>query len=406
MADGEVVTAGAIRGTPLQRAQALSQLVKSQAWEAEKQGKLTDEVADALLAAGLFGILLPPEYSGLDGVLVDYFNALEEIARADGATAWCCALCNSNNHFVYRGLSEEGRAEVFGQGPVATFGALQPRGQSAATEGGFQLSGSWSWGSGSAHARWVEVQSLFQDPDGKPWMRVHILPKAEVEIDPSSWDVMGLKATMSADYSIKDKHVPAQRVFEYPMVPEMFLTTHLSDARKRGDSTRRPTAALSPLDHAATGLAGVASFAAGVARRALEELVEAAPHIKRLTAEGTQRDDSAVQVGLGEMDGRLRAARTAMLALLAEADALEANGEHINGELRINLTQAAHVLCRTARDCVVFAFDNSGSSVVYARHPLQRCLRDIFTGLKHAALSAPILGRVGKRRLGFENVGL
>ena len=50
----------------------------------------------------------------------------------------------------------------------------------------------------------------------------------------------------------------------------------------------------------------------------------------------------------------------------------------------------------------VFAFDNVGTTVVLATHPLQRCLRDIFTGLKHAILTPTILGRIGKVRLGLD----
>jgi hypothetical protein len=50
----------------------------------------------------------------------------------------------------------------------------------------------------------------------------------------------------------------------------------------------------------------------------------------------------------------------------------------------------------------VFAFDNAGTTVVLATNPLQRCLRDIFTGLKHAILTPAILGRIGKVRLGLD----
>jgi len=67
----------------------------------------------------------------------------------------------------------------------------------------------------------------------------------------------------------------------------------------------------------------------------------------------------------------------------------------------IELSQATHVLARAAREMVIFAFDYSSTSVVYARQPIQRCLRDIFTGLKHAAFTPSLLGRVGKVRLGL-----
>jgi Acyl-CoA dehydrogenase, C-terminal domain len=50
----------------------------------------------------------------------------------------------------------------------------------------------------------------------------------------------------------------------------------------------------------------------------------------------------------------------------------------------------------------VFAFDNAGTTVVFATNPLQRCLRDIFTGLKHGIMTPAILGRIGKVRLGLD----
>ena len=50
---------------------------------------------------------------------------------------------------------------------------------------------------------------------------------------------------------------------------------------------------------------------------------------------------------------------------------------------------------------VVFSFGYAGTSVIYARQPLQRCLRDIFTGLKHAAFTPAHLSMFGKTQLGM-----
>jgi len=59
------------------------------------------------------------------------------------------------------------------------------------------------------------------------------------------------------------------------------------------------------------------AFASGIGFRALSELLEAAPKTKRLLAEGMQSEDSVVQFGIGELAGRLRAARTHYLDLVA-----------------------------------------------------------------------------------------
>lgn len=66
------------------------------------------------------------------------------------------------------------------------------------------------------------------------------------------------------------------------------------------------------------------------------------------------------------------------------------------------MQQAGQTLAQAAREVTVFAFDNAGTTVVLASHPLQRCLRDIFTGLKHAIMTPAILGRIGNVRLGLD----
>jgi alkylation response protein AidB-like acyl-CoA dehydrogenase len=302
-------------------------------------------------------------------------------------------------------LSEEGRKAVFANGPVAVWGALQPKGTSEPVDGGYLVSGAWGWGSGSAQARFVEVQTMFQVESGAPWMRVHVIEKDKVQIDEGSWNVLGLRATTSINYKIENVFVPKHMTFEYPLSSEMFLTRKLV-AGKEVDAGDRAQGALRAVDHAAVGLAGLCGWAAGVAGRALDELTNKASNIYRLTGAGSQADDPLLQLGLAEHDGRLRVARTTMLSLLQLADRLQSEGAEVDAQLRVDIFQAGLTLTRAAREAVIFAYDNSGSSVIHMSNPIQRCLRDIFTGLKHAAASSGVFLRVGKARLGLEGVGL
>jgi alkylation response protein AidB-like acyl-CoA dehydrogenase len=261
---------------------------------------------------------------------------------------------------------------------------LLPKANSVEEQGGFCVSGHFSYGSSSSFSRWVMVPSRLTERDGKQWFRAHILPREDVHIKEDSWDAMGLRGTASIDYTIADKFVPAHRTFEYP-----FLA---------GENPRNPSAQGLVYD----GQPGLVAFASGIGFRALSELLAAAPKTKRLLAEGMQADDNAVQFGIGELEGRLRAARTHYLALVAGPDEAIAEGRAPDPASALDLHQAAQTLTRAARDMTVFAFDNAGTTVVMATNPLQRCLRDIFTGLKHAILTPAILGRIGKVRLGLE----
>ena len=369
---------------PLDRAKAISALISAEALASERLGRLTDKVAAAMLDANLFSIRLPISAGGLSGTGVELFEATEEIARADGSAGWCVLISNTANTFVHTGTGIAAHREVFGHGPVACCGSLLPKATSVETDGGFRVSGNFSWGSSSSLSRWVGVAAPISDRGGEQWFRAHVLPKDDVDITEGSWDVMGLRATASVDYVILDKFVPAHRTFEYPF---------LSDGNPRHVST------MGLIDLARPG---VAAFASGLGLRALDELIAAAPKTKRLLGEGMQSEDNVVQFGVGELEGRLRAARGYYLDLVAEQDEALANGRHLDPDRTLDMMQALQTLTRAARDMTVFAFDQAGTTVVHATNPLQRCLRDIFTGLKHGVVTPAILGRIGKVRLGLD----
>ena len=373
-----------LHDSPLSRAKAIGGLISEEALASERLGRLTDRVTAALMEANLCSIRLPQADGGLGGTGVDLFEAAEEIARADGSAGWCMAICNAVNSFIHKGAPAEARGEVFGNGPAACWATLLPKANSVEEQGGFCVSGHFSYGSSSSFSRWVMVPSRLAERDRKQWFRAHILPKEDVHIKEDSWDAMGLRGTASIDYTIADKFVPAHRTFEYP-----FLA---------GENPRNPSAQGLVYD----GQPGLVAFASGIGFRALSELLAAAPKTKRLLAEGMQADDNAVQFGIGELEGRLRAARTHYLDLVANCDEAIAGGRAPDPAAALDLHQAAQTLTRAARDMTVFAFDNAGTTVVMAANPLQRCLRDIFTGPKHAILTPAILGRIGKVRLGLE----
>jgi indole-3-acetate monooxygenase len=373
-----------VRTTPFGRAKAISGLIAEEALASEKLGRLTDKVAAALLDANLFSVLVPEADGGLGGTGVELFEAAEEISCADGSAGWCVAVSNAISGFVHKGAAARTRKEVFGNGPVACWATLLPKATSVAEKGGFRVSGNFAWGSSSSLSRWVVVPARLEDRDGQQWFRAHLLPSEDAEIKDGSWDAMGLRGTASIDYSITDKFVPAHRAFEYPFLAD----GNLQKASAQGLIQR--------------GQPGLAAFASGIGFRALAELIAVAPKTKRLLAEGTQADDNVVQFGIGELEGRLRAARAHYLNLVAEQDEAITGGRALDRASALDAQQAFQTLASAARDMTVFAFDNAGTNVVFATNPLQRCLRDIFTGLKHGILTPAILGRIGKVRLGLE----
>jgi alkylation response protein AidB-like acyl-CoA dehydrogenase len=370
------------RGTVLDCAAGLFDLLDREAQASERLGRLADSVAGAMLDARMFEMLIPERYGGWGATMGAFFEAVEEIARADGSAGWCASLCNIITLTAFMGLPPEGRDEVFGHGPVTCWAALAPNAVATPEPGGFRVNCPGAFGSGSSLASWVLVASNLEGAGGGEY-RAYLVPKAEVEIKEGSWDVMGLRATASVDYAINDRFVPDRHSWTYHWTP-------------KGDG-----GPLAATDSVRLNAIGVAGFASGIAKRALGELVRSAVKTKRVAGDGVQAEDNVVQFGVGELDGRLRAARGHLLTLVARQDERTASGRPTSFEEVIELSQATHILARAAREMVIFAFDYSNTSVVYARQPIQRCLRDIFTGLKHGAFTPSLLGRIGKVRLGL-----
>jgi alkylation response protein AidB-like acyl-CoA dehydrogenase len=372
-----------IAATSLERAKALYDLISAEAREAELAGRLTDRTARALLDANLFSMLVARSNGGLEASRSEFFETVEAVAKADGSAGWCLSVCATTAFVVSKAASAEVKREVFGDGPVALWTSLLPRAQSVAAEGGYRVSGRFGWGSGSSFAHWVVVAEGLPDRDGKQWFRAYVAPKSDVDCDFESWKPMGLEATASIDYSICDKFVPIHRSFEYP-----FLQPETSGT-------------FSTMLGAFLNQVGLTAFAAGVGARALSELLAAAPKIRRTLGEGTQAEDSVVQHGISEHDGRLRAARAHYLNLLSAQDRHIAAHGAPSPAISLDLQQGALILTRAARDLTVFTFDFAGTNAVMRSDPLQRCLRDIFAGLKHVAFTPGIHARIGKARLGL-----
>jgi alkylation response protein AidB-like acyl-CoA dehydrogenase len=228
----------------------------------------------------------------------------------------------------------------------------------------------------------VCVTTLLERRGEESLFRAHFVPRSDVTIVEGSWDVMGLKATASIDWTMSDVFVPAHMAFEFP------------------SGSVAPPEGVSIRDAGRLNQAGLTGFLCGAATAALEDLVAGASATKRLTAQHPMSEDHLVQYGVGELEGRMRAARAHFIALIEQQDARLAEGGLIDEEMTLQFTQAAYTLGRTAREVVLFCFDQAPTAAVYSRHPVQRRLRDVLAGLKHGSYTPAMIGRVGKARMG------
>ncbi|MWO52738.1 hydroxylase, partial [Escherichia coli] len=106
--------------------------------------------------------------------------------------------------------------EIWGEDPDMWMASpYAPMGVAKPVEGGYILNGRWSFSSGTDHCGWIMIGAAVGDKDGNrlmPPQNLHVLlPRSDYDIDPDSWNVVGLRGTGSKDLIVKDAFIPTYR---------------------------------------------------------------------------------------------------------------------------------------------------------------------------------------------------
>ena len=161
---------------------------------------------------------------------------------------------------------------------------------------GFEVTGRWAWGSGTQHCRWVLGGTSCDDGT----FRLCWVPQTDVTFH-DTWYTSGMRGSGSLDYSVDAAFVPAERTIQ-PGVTRPVVDTPLA---------RFPNFALLA--------AGVSAVGLGIARRALDEVIDLAQGKKPQYSSRTLAQSGFTQVEVARADARLRAARAFLLEQLADA---------------------------------------------------------------------------------------
>jgi len=374
-------TAGAVY---LARARELGPELAAAAAEIERRRELPEAIVEALARRGLFRLLLPRSLDGAELPPAAYVPVIEEIAKHDASAAWCLGqACGCTMTAAY--LAPAAARDIFGglRGIVA-WGPPGPA-EARVAPGGYRLTGTWSFASGSHHANWLgaHVAVFAEDglprlrPDGSPVFRTLLFPKARAAMI-DSWHVVGLRGTGSDTYSVTDL-----------FVPEDYAVERSAEAR------RREPGVLYAFSSSNVYSAGFAGVALGIARGVLDAFVELARDKIPRGAKRTLRDNNVIQAQLAQSEALVGAARTFLLRSLDEIwDEAAGTGclslDH-NTTIRLASTWAIH----QARDAVGTLYHAAGATAIFEQNPFERRFRDIHT----------VVQQYQGRQAHFETVG-
>ena len=362
-------------------ARGLREVVLAEAAECERIRTLTPAVVDEMWSSGLMSAFNPVVAGGVEPSFTQMIETWIEMAWQDGSFGWV-GIANLPSSFAAAAyLPDEGFAEVFSahDNHVTMGGQFFPNGQGTVVDGGYRLSGAWSFGSGIGHAEYVAAGFLPIDngemrwiSEGLPEMQVAVLPRAQVSFD-DGWHVQGLKGTGSYDYSVTDIFVPASRTFE------LFTRT-----------PRRGTSPATRMGLMPVTAAGHASWALGVAKSMLDDVQELAATKFRMSDMASLASRPTFQKGLAHHRAAWRAARLLVLDAFTTAEAVVASGEDLTPALRADMRVAAVYATDIARGCAEWAHLAAGTTSIREGGRLERAFRDIYTGTQHAFISEKV----------------
>ncbi|OBF42161.1 acyl-CoA dehydrogenase [Mycobacterium sp. ACS1612] len=363
------------------RARGMRELVMAEAAESEQLRTLTAGIVEQMWSSGLMTSFNPVAAGGVEPSFAEMIEAWIEMAWQDGSFGWC-GIANLPSTFAAASyLPDKGFAEVFtaNDNRITMGGQFFPNGQGHAVDGGYRLTGSWSFGSGTGHSEYIAAGFMPMDDgevrwvsEGLPDMQVAILPRSDVTFT-DGWFVQGLKGTGSYDYNAADVFVPGYRTF-----PLFAREPH----RGASPATRM---GLMPVT-----AAGHASWALGVAKSMLDDVEELAATKFRMSDMASLASRATFQKGLAHHVASWRAARLLVLDAFTTAEAVVAVGEELTPTMRADMRVAAVYATDVARACGEWAHLVAGTSSIREGSRLERAFRDIYTGTQHAFISEKV----------------
>jgi alkylation response protein AidB-like acyl-CoA dehydrogenase len=346
---------------------------------------------DEMRAAGFLGLTVPSELGGMGAGLYEMCLALERLAGGCASTALAVTMHVSpllqlsslwraepslsgveqvlrdaaNGSVIFASMSAE-------PGPSTLMTSLT---RAMPVEGGYRVTGKKIFGTESAVCTHFSTMAKVEDPRNGDRVIFFRLPRtAPGLVFHDTWDTLGMRATQSNDWEMREVFVPADAVFHsYPV-------GHL-DAR---------------MLQTVWGMAMPAfgSVYLGIAGAALEWVREWAVTRKRLHHPG-------VQSRLAQMEMLQETARAVIRSHCVDMLA----GELAKLDVQMGMAKAGtvkYVATNHAVQIVDLAMQIAGGPGFYRRAPLERWYRDVRAGTIHPLNNLDAEELVGKTALRIE----
>ncbi|MCK9895434.1 acyl-CoA dehydrogenase family protein [Frankia sp. AgB32] len=385
LAEGEPTVPETIpdRAELVERAAKLVPLLRSRGPWIDDNRRLPDDVVRALEESGLLRMAVPVQYGGYESDVRTFVDVLAEIATGNGSAAFCLSVYSALTWMA--GLwPDQALDEVFTRPDVRVTGTTAATGTARTTEGGYLLSGRWTFNSGILHAQWKICVAMPTGGDGggdgdDPAAALPVfalVPVGDLQIV-DDWYTSGLEGSGSVTTVAQEVFVPSHRVI-----------TGADFYQNRIRSTVNASKPAYAVPILVTTNAIQIGQLVGAGRAALAAFLERLPgRPLTYTDHASQRDAAVTHLQVGEAallieDAEHRARRFAesITDKVARAEAWT-TAERVSARVQIGW------VARQVREAVRILADASGGSSVHRHVPISRIHRDTTAAALHAMIT-------------------
>ena len=261
-----------------------------------------------------------------------------------------------------------------------------------AVDGGYRVSGTWSFASGCRHATWLggycpiydEDGSRRRTADGAAEGRTMLFPVADATFL-DVWHVGGLRGTASDAFRVDDLFVPSERAILR------------DDPRERQESGPLYCFPIGSLYSS-----GFGSVALGIAQATLDALVDLARDKTPRGMSRTLRNNAVVQSQVAYAEAQLGSARLLLHTSLDEIWQAVGRAGAITMDQRMRIRLASTYAIHQGKQVVDAMHHAAGGSAIFTSGPFDRRFRDIHAVTQHIILNESWLQDAGRVWLGGE----
>lgn len=367
----EIVTKALSREQILESARSLVPMLRARSLEISQNRSVPADVMKSLYEAGLMELTRPKRYGGPEFNTDLLFRVAHILAQGDGSVAWVYSVTSGHDHLV--GLYPQAvQDEYWSSARPLCASSYVPQGKNEKVDGGYRLTGQWSFSSGIDHCDWVVVGSLvFSEGSPAPRLGLFLLRSDEFEIN-DDWYTMGLCGTGSKSLSVKDMFLSEDRV--------LFNDDVLCGNTPGSKLTDNPLYSTSIWILFAYSIIVPAS---GILRGAYEHvLADCRAKVAKGDPSFAARKVQA-QMRLSEVGVMLEACEFLFFSSLEETVDIVMSGRPVDLEVRTRNRRNQVYVAATCRQAMDKLMQMVGGTGIREDGPVQRAMRDIYAISAH-----------------------